>query len=70
MFPNLQAEQARNKMTNQQVADYLGISRRTYEQKKTSGRFVVSECNRLCVLFKCDFPYLFCFKSDIGTKVS
>lgn len=59
MFPNLQAEQARHRMTNQQVADYLGLTRRSYEQKKASGRFVVAECNRLCALFHCDFSYLF-----------
>ena len=47
MFPNLQAEQARKKMTNQQVANYLGISRRSYEQKKQSGRFIAMECNCL-----------------------
>lgn len=59
MFPNLQAEQARKKMTNQQVANYLGISRRTYEQKKQSGRFLAIECNHLCKLFQCEFTYLF-----------
>lgn len=59
MFPNLQAEQARRKLTNQQVANYLNISRVTYEQKKKSGRFVVNECNRLCTLFGCEFAYLF-----------
>ncbi len=65
MFPNLQAEQARAGLTNQQVADYMGINRRTYEQKKQSGRFVVSECLALCTLFECDFPYLFTIK-DAG----
>ena len=64
MFPNLQAEQARRKMTNQQVADYLGVTRRTYEQKKSSGRFVAVECNRLCSLFKSDFSYLFATEED------
>lgn len=59
MFPNLQAEQARKKMTNQQVANYLGISRRSYEQKKQSGRFIAMECNCLCALFQCEFDYLF-----------
>ena len=51
MFPNLQAEQARKKMTNQQVANYLGISRRSYEQKKQSGRFIAMECNCLWAIF-------------------
>lgn len=34
MFKNLEAEQARKNMTNQKVADYLGISRPSYERKK------------------------------------
>lgn len=59
MFPNIKAEQARNKMTNQQVADHLGINRRTYESKLKSGNFIVSEGRRLCELFGCDFYYLF-----------
>ena len=59
MYDNLQAEQARRKMTNQDVANYLGISRNTYEQKKRSGRFIPSECIKLCELFDCAFEYLF-----------
>ena len=45
MFPNLQAEQKRMNMTNQQVADKIGMSRVTYESKKKSGSFYVSECD-------------------------
>ncbi len=59
MFPNLQAEQARRGMTNQQVADQLGISRITYESKKKSGRFTVKECSALCEMFQSSFEYLF-----------
>lgn len=59
MYNNLEAEQARNKMTNQDVANYLGLSRNTYEQKKRSGRFIPAECIKLCDLFNCAFDYLF-----------
>lgn len=59
MFPNLKAEQARRDMTNQQVADYLGICRQTYEKKTKDGKFFVEESRRLCQLFNCDFYYLF-----------
>ncbi len=65
MFPNLQAEQARFGMTNQQVADYLGVSRITYEKKKRNGKFVVDDCFRLCKLYSCNFEYLF---KQIGEK--
>lgn len=43
MFRNLEAEQARKDMTNQQVADYIGISRVSYENKKKTGKFYVTE---------------------------
>lgn len=59
MLPNLQAEQARYKMTNQSVADHLGISRVAYEGKKKSRKFTADECTALCKLFHCDFNYLF-----------
>lgn len=59
MYPNLKAEQARKNMTNQQVADYLGICRNSYENKMKSGKFFVDEIRRLCNLFGCEFSYLF-----------
>lgn len=59
MFKNLQAEQARSGMTNQQVADILKISRNSYEHKKKTGKFVVPEIWALCHLFKCTYEYLF-----------
>lgn len=59
MYPNLQAEQARQGMTNMQVADKLGIARPTYENKKKTGRFTVEECKRLCEMFHSSFDYLF-----------
>lgn len=59
MFPNLKAEQARKNMTNQQVAEYLGVCRKTYENKLKHGNFFVEEGRRLCKLFGCDFYYLF-----------
>ena len=63
MFDNLQAEQARKRLTNEEVSKTLGISRVSYENKKKSGKFVVSEISKLCKLFNCDFEYL--FASDV-----
>lgn len=48
MFKNLEAEQARIGMTNKQVAEYLGISRVSYENKKKTGKFYIKEISRLC----------------------
>ena len=59
MYPNLNAEQARHNMTNQQVADELGICRTSYESKKKNGKFVVTEAAKLCRMFDSEFNYLF-----------
>lgn len=59
MFRNLEAEQARNGMTNQQVADVIKISRVSYENKKRTGKFSLSEIKLLCDYFNCTFEYLF-----------
>lgn len=59
MFKNLDAEQARNSMTNSNVAEKLGISRISYENKKKSRNFTTFEIKALCKLFGCKFDYLF-----------
>ena len=59
MFRNLEAEQARLRLTNQKVADILEISRVSYENKKKTGKFTTREIKKLCRLFKCKFDYLF-----------
>lgn len=59
MFRNLDAEQARHGYTNQNMADKLGISRVSYENKKKSGKFTTLEIKILCKTFKCKFDYLF-----------
>lgn len=64
MFRNLEAEQARAGLTNQQTAEKLGISRISYENKKKTGKFTTSEIKKLCKLFKCKFDYLFATEED------
>lgn len=59
MFRNLEAEQARLNFTNQQMAEKLGMSRVSYENKKKSGKFTALEAKKLCKLFKVKFDYLF-----------
>lgn len=59
MYRNLEAEQARSHLSNQQVADILGISRVTYEKKKKTGKFNLKEIKMLCTTFQCEFLYLF-----------
>lgn len=59
MFKNLEAEQARNGFTNANVAEMLGLSRVSYENKKKSGKFYVVEISKLCAIFRCSYEYLF-----------
>lgn len=64
MFRNLEAEQARFGLTNQQMAEKLDISRVSYENKKKTGKFTALEAKRLCEIFKVKFDYL--FKTEEG----
>jgi len=58
MFRNLNAEQARLGYTNQKMADLIGISRISYENKKKTGKFTALEA-KMCKIFKVKFDYLF-----------
>lgn len=58
MFRNLDAEQARHSYTNQQMAEKIGISRVSYENKKKTGKFTALEAKKLCKIFKVKFDYL------------
>lgn len=64
MFRNLDAEQARNSYTNQQMAEKLNISRVSYENKKKTGKFTALEAKRLCRIFHVKFDYLFKTEPD------
>ena len=55
MYRNLDAEQARLKLTDQKVADKLGISRVSYVNKKKTGKFTTMEIKALCKLFSRKF---------------
>ena len=66
MFRNLEAEQARLRLTNQKVADILEISRVSYENKKKTGKFTTREIKKLCRIFKCKFDYLFAEENEKG----
>lgn len=64
MFKNLDAEQARHSYTNQRMADMVGISRVSYENKKKTGKFTVLEAKKMCKIFKVKFDYLFATDDD------
>ena len=58
-FRNLEAEQRRAALTNAQMAEYLSISRATYESKKQTGSFSRPQIEKMLTLFRCTFEYLF-----------
>ena len=59
MFPNLEAEQARQGHTNAYVAEKLGVTRASYEKKKKIGCFKLKECIFLAGIYKSSLDYLF-----------
>lgn len=59
MFPNLLGQKAYHRMSNEDMARIIGVSRKTYENKAASGKFTAEECKKYCVYFKKNFEYLF-----------
>lgn len=68
MFKNLNAEQARRDMNNSKVAEILGLSRISYENKKKTGKFTLPEIRTLLSLFGGTFEYLFEITEDKGEE--
>lgn len=59
MFKNLDEEQQKLGLKNQDIAQKLLISEKTYEAKKTNGNFTILEAKKLCEIFNVTFDYLF-----------
>lgn len=59
MYPNLLGQKAYHHLTDEEMANILGISRTAYQQKIKNGRFTAGECKALCKFFNKSFAYLF-----------
>lgn len=59
MFPNLLGQKAYHRMSDEDMAKVIGVSRNSYQQKIRSGRFTPSECKAFCDYFHKRFEYLF-----------
>lgn len=60
MFRNLDAEQARLNKNNQQMAELLGYKdRKSYETKKATGTFTLTDAKKLARYFGVSIDYLF-----------
>ena len=59
MFPNLFGQKAYHRLSNDDMAEIIGVSRKCYENKAKSGKFTAVECAKYCNHFKKTFEYLF-----------
>lgn len=70
LYPNLLGQKLFLKLSNEEMAKIIGVSRRAYEQKIRSGRFTPKECTVLCRYFQKPFDYLFASEDDLPTSYS
>ena len=59
MFPNLLGQKAYHKLTNDDMARIINVSRPTYERKVRNGTFTLAECMKYAEYFDKPFDYLF-----------
>lgn len=64
MYPNLLGQKAYHKLTEEDMAKIIGVSRTAYQQKARSGRFTPLECIAYCRYFGKKFEYLFAVDGD------
>lgn len=66
MYPNLLGQKAFHKLTDEAMANIIGITREAYKQKMKSGRFTPAECRAYCERFGKTFEYLFATDDECG----
>ena len=59
MFPNLMGMKEYYKLSSEEMAEIIGVSRQTYENKMQTGKFTPSECKAFCKRFGKSFDFLF-----------
>jgi len=67
---SLRAEMARYQVTQQELADYIGISRRTLSNKMKKGIFGSDEMEKIIEILKIDDPTSIFFASSVTYKVT
>lgn len=65
MFPNLLGQKAFYKMSNDDMASVIGVSRVSFENKMRTGKFTVREINAYIHFFKKPYDYLFATEDDL-----
>lgn len=64
MCANLLEQKANRKMSNEDMAKIIGVSRNSYEAKIKSGRFTLQECLKYIKYFNKTFAFLFATDND------
>lgn len=64
MFPNLIGQKGFHHMSDDEMANVIGVSRNAYQQKMKSGRFTPDECKKYCSFFGKRFEFLFATNED------
>ena len=57
-YPNIEAERARRGMSNDSLADELGVSRKTLFNWVAKGNIPMSALTKMADLFDCSIDYL------------
>ncbi len=65
MYPNLLGQKAYYHLSNDEMAQIIGVSRNSFEKKMKTGRFNVKECRALCEYFNKSFCFLFATIEEI-----
>lgn len=58
LYRNIEAERARNSMTQEELSKKIGITRKTYYIKQRNESFTSDELIKLSQIFKCSIDYL------------
>lgn len=57
-YPNIEAERVKNKLTQQELTEELGIERKTYYNWQINGKMPVTHLVAIADLFNCSVDYL------------
>lgn len=65
MYPNLMGQKTVRKMTDEEMAKVIGVTRGGYLSKLERDTFTVTDCKRFCEFFRLPFEYLFATQDEL-----
>jgi transcriptional regulator with XRE-family HTH domain len=68
MFPNIEAERARRKMTVEDLTSVLGVSRKTYYNWCAKGKIPQSKIEKMADIFNVSIDYLLSQEQALNYK--